>query len=290
MGIIDVVTDVVFSGGGGGGSDEVFNSESIQGVYNESVVRMAQSCNSAVGNTVTIIITGDDNTISNLFINQDISWNINCIADFFNDQSFTNLITSEMEDLASTAGKSIVIPFIGLEVPIPNAGVNTEVNTSQVQEAITSLYINLEEDCELTASNEVFLFFNDANRTNLNTVNINQFIDVASQCYFSGTNVTDVTNDLDTIVRGNTDLGLNWIGIIILVVVILVIVIVFIVIIVIIVRLARGSGDKPPENQPPYGTYGPPPPYGPSPSPYGGPPPLSGNPYGGPPSPYGPFR
>lgn len=224
-------------------SEEEFNSTQIQRVYNESVVKMAQNCDSRVGNTVTITITGDNNQINNLWVSQDINWSVECVSDFFNSREYYNELTAGLEDLASTAQKEIGILGGIITLPVPNFATDTTVNTNQIQETTTRLYSAFNQDCSTEIQNEMNFDIN-GNYNTAEGIVVEQVVDGMNECYFSATNQEKVVNDLQATVKGNTDVGISIFGWIIIIVIIIVVLIVLIVIIVAIVRAARGGGDK----------------------------------------------
>lgn len=226
----------------GSKSKNKFNSSATFKVYNESVVDMAQNCDSRVGNSITIIITGDNNTIEGVWLDQSIQWTTECIADFINTRDYYNKLVSNMEDLAGTADKSIKGPF-GLEIPVPSLFTNTTVNTNQVFDVTNRMFSNFNQDCSQEVQNAM-TFDIDGNLNYIGDVNINQVIDGMTTCYFDVQNQESVVNDLEATVKGNSDVSTSIWGWIAIAVVIAVLVIIVIVIIVAIVRATRGGSKE----------------------------------------------
>ena len=223
----------------GGGNSETFNSTSIQKVYNESIVKMAQNCDTTIGNTLTIIITGDNNIISDLWVSQDIDWTVDCVADFFNNREYQTTLSSDMEGLAKRADKAIGLP-LGLEFPIPTFATTTKVNTTQIQETTNRLFASFSQDCDLIATNN-FEITVDGDFNTATNIAVDQMIDGMTDCLFNAQNQEKVVTDLQTTVTGESDIGSNIWTWVLLGVVILVVIIVFIVILKAI--FGRG-GDK----------------------------------------------
>lgn len=219
-------------------SDRDMNSRSVQTIYNSAVVSMAQNCDSRVGNSIIIEISGDNNVIDGVWLDQSISWSNECIATFFNTNEFYNTMTSQFEDLASTGQKNLELGPI--KIPMPEFGTKTTVNTEQIMTATTRMLTQFNQECRQDVNNYIE-FSVSGNFNTVGNVSINQTVDSMSSCFMNGQNQNKVTNDLLASVKGATDSSLSIWGWVVLAVIIAVIVII---VVVIIVAITRASSKK----------------------------------------------
>lgn len=230
-----------FFGGGGGKSDNKFNSKTVQETYISATTQMAQNCDKRIGNSIIIEISGSGNTIENMWFNQSITWEADCVAEFINTNDFYNGLTSLLEDLAATADKELALGPI--KIPLPSIFSNTTVNTEQIQSTSVRTLSQFTQECQAEFGNEIsFTVSGDMNY--LEGTTANQTITAFGNCYMSAENQNTVVNQLEATTRGATQSSLSiwgWIAIIIVAIIILV---VLIVVVVAIVRAAKGSGNK----------------------------------------------
>lgn len=223
-------------------SDRSFNSTATQTILNSSTVSMFQDCDSNFSNVVSITITGDNNIIDNLWINQNITWSVECIADFFNGRDYYNEMESKMIDLANTGIRNLSL-FGILDIPLPDWATDTTVNTEQIQTIVNQFFSQFNQDCSTDVQN-LFEFEVDGNLNLLTNVTVDQMANGMTDCYFSATNQETVSNQMLATVDGSSQDGLSGLGWIIIIAIIVIVLIIIIVIIVAIVRAASGGNNK----------------------------------------------
>lgn len=227
--------------GNTGSSSRDMNSKSIQTIYNSAVVAMAQDCDSRVGNSIIIEISGNNNVIDGVWLDQSIDWNNECIANFFNTNEFYNKMTTQFEDLASTGQKNLSLGPI--QIPLPEFATDTTVNTEQIQTVTNRMLTQFNQSCRTDPNN--FIEFKVSGSFNtVGNVEISQTISNMSECFMSGENQNKVTNDLLAEVKGATNSSISIWGWVLLAVIIAVIVII---VVVIIVAITRASSNKKPD-------------------------------------------
>lgn len=228
-----------FFTGGGGKSDQKFSSRTVQNTYVSATTSMAQNCDRRIGNSIEIIISGSGNVIENLWFDQNITWEAQCVAEFINTNDFYNEITSLLEDLAGTADKAIELGPI--KIPLPQIFTNTTVNTVQIQETATRMLSQFTQDCQAEFGNEIS-FTVSGNMNYLVGTTQQQTITAFGNCYMSAQNQNTVVNQLEATTRGASSIGMSIWGWIAIAVVIAVLIII---IIVVIVAITRASKKKP---------------------------------------------
>lgn len=225
--------------GGGGGADETYTSRTVQKIYNQAYVDFATRCDSNVGNSITINVSGDNNVITNLILRQDITYTFECVQDQFNERTFYNDLGSRLVDLANTGQRSIDL-FGLFSFPVPNLFTDVTVNTEQIQESTNSMYAIFNQTCAVDADNSVT--FNVEGDVNLlDDIEIEQNLELMANCQLSATNQEQVTNKLLTEVLGASEPSLGTFGYIALFVILIIVLLIIAAVVVAIVRASRGN-------------------------------------------------
>jgi hypothetical protein len=197
------------------GNTSVVNAQQVTNAINSVTIQNIQSCNADIGASQIFTVTGDNNNIENVLLNQTVSANIQCFGDTNNQVNLANNIADQLAATASTnAGFLLGFAF--------SADVT---NTLQTVNVVQQNMVQNISKCNLSAPVQQEFDVNGSYNS-IVAVTMNQQADFFCKCVFGTTNVSNLSNtvaqQLNANANATTGINLSNIVSIFLIIVIIV--------------------------------------------------------------------
>jgi len=202
-----------------GFSQSIVATRQVTETFNNTVLESVQRCSQNFGITQAITISGDNNVIQNVFLNQNTGVNFSCFGQTENQLALLNDVTNNITSDANARSEFV----IGL------AFAQSANFSSIINETLNNTFLSAIQEC--TSDDPVFqgiTITGDSNQVIGATLNQNS--EFYSKCVFDSSNVANITNQIanDVNASANSQAGSNIaLGIILVIIIIVIIAVIF---------------------------------------------------------------
>lgn len=239
----------------------VVNSETVMRSINEVALENVASCTGGTSVIQKFHVTGDNNFIENVLVDQEVESHIECYQSVENQVKMLNDLVSKLAQKANTQSEFLLAAL----------SINTSVvDQATIQEVVSKYMVKTIQTCDSTFNYEQeFLVSGDYNH--IIDISMVQKGSNFTQCVFRSGNMLDLANRISSDINQEASAKSGGFGPIITLLIIAACVIVGIVLVVAIVRALSNRNrerrrDRMMNNQQPQ-YYAPPPQYATPPSP-----------------------
>lgn len=204
---------------GAGFSSSIVSTNEVTNTFNNTVLSSVQRCSQNFGITQTLNISGNNNVIQDVFLNQNTGVNFSCFGSTQNQLDLLNDISSKITSEANASSQFTLGFAFAQSVNFSNIVTNTLNNTflQSIQQCVSTDPVF--QGISVTGDNNQVI-----------GVTLNQNSEFYSKCVFDSTNVANITNQItnDINASANSQAGSEFgFAIIIIVIIIIIIAIVF---------------------------------------------------------------
>lgn len=220
---------------GVGVSTNVIQASEVTNIINEQTLQSVQRCGGTSVQNQELIVNGDNNVISNIFLNQNSTFNFSC---FGNSENQVNLFNG-IDNAITTKAQSNSELVLGLAFA-QNFTFNT-VTTNALNETLVQTI----QQCAVGNQQTQALQIN-GNFNQVVGVTFNQFSEIFSQCVFDSQNLANISNQItnDINAESTAQAGSSFVGIIVIVAIVIIVIVIVILVAIMVTGVDKTTIEK----------------------------------------------
>lgn len=218
-----------------GVSTNVIKASEVTTIVNEQTLQSVQKCGGTSVQNQSFIINGNNNIISDIFVNQNSTFNFSCFGNSTNQVELFNSIDNALTTKAQA--NSELVFGLSFATNLTFDSITTEALNKTLVQSIQSCAVGNQQTQDIQIN---------GNFNQVVGATFEQFSQIFSQCVFDSENLANITNQVanDINAESTAQAGSSLVAIIVVVAIVVIVVVVIILIALIVTGVDKTTLEK----------------------------------------------